>query len=447
MKKIFLLSSLMVLLFANNTYSQFDTIPAGASLSEAVSMCSTNLDSVKYALNNNAEAAESGPDYGCLIDQFNPSWFYIKTTENDITPININIPTPYDLDYIIWGPFSEPTYNYDSLQADQIIDCDYGQSNTIEISIQPVVLDSYYMVMLTDCFSNSDIIEPSVISGTIECEINQTPEVQEYLAFPTENAIWVNTRYSIYVTDENPIAEYSLSNVDNFCVNGEDTVINEKNYTKVNYCEGEYKGALRDEVGIVYYCPKDSTNEYVLYDFTVTPGDTVYSVYMDDNAISDIIINNIDSVWIANTYRKRVYISGGGEWIEGIGCPQGLFMEPWGNVSFYELRLNCFSQNDTVLFPEYSIGSCSLTVGEEKIEPSRLYIYPNPAKSFVNIEFSSLPESNQIINIYAMDGSLKTSIINKEEQVQINTESWSKGVYFIQVTTKDKTITQKLLIQ
>lgn len=447
MKKTILLSSLIVLLFINNINSQIITIPAGENLNNAISLCDTDADSINYILSHDVDFGEIGPDYGCLNAQPNPSWFYIKTTDYDTTPININIDVDLDVDFVVWGPFEEITYAFDSLLADHIIDCEYGALNTTDINIESVVLDSYYMVMITNYSNNVMLLQPNVYSGTIECEINQTPEVEEYIAFPTENATWVNTYYSISWPTENPPGEYTLTGVENFCVNGEDTVINEKYYTKVSYCEGEYKGALRDEAGIVYYCPKDSSNENVLYDFTVAPGDTVFDVYIEQYALSDVIIQTVDSILINSNYRKKIRLVNGAEWIEGIGCTQGLFMEPWYNVSFYQLSLNCFSQNDTILFPEYSIGSCSLSVGEKEIEPSQLNIFPNPAKSFVNIEFSRLPESNQIINIYAMDGSLKTSIINKEELVQINTETWSKGVYFIQVTTKDKTITQKLLIQ
>lgn len=447
MKKTFLVLSVLFSLSINFIYAQIDTIPSEGTLINAIPLCDTQTDSFNYILSHNGMSAESGPNYGCCNAQPNPSWFYIKTTDFDTSPINITIDAASDLDFVVWGPFEDITYNYDSLQADHIIDCEYAALNETVINIEPVVLDSYYMVMITNYYNDASVLQPYVGSGTIECEINQAPVMQEYISFPTENATWVNTSYSISVSEENPVAVYHLNNVDNFCVNGEDTIISEKNYTKVNYCEGAYKGALRDEAGIVYYCPKDSSNEYVLYDFTVAPGDTVFDVYIEQYPLGDVIIQAIDSVLINGYYRKLIRLKDGGEWIEGIGCTQGLFMEPWYNVSFYELRLNCFSQNDTVLFPNYSIGACSLTVGEEEIVQSHLSLYPNPATSFVNIDFSNLQESNPTINIYAIDGSLKTSIINKEEQLLINTEAWSKGIYFIQVTTHKKSYTQKFIVQ
>ena len=42
---------------------------------------------------------------------------------------------------------------------------------------------------------------------------------------------------------------------------------------------------------------------------------------------------------------------------------------------------------------------------------------------------------------------LKTSILNKEDQVRINTKTWNKGVYFIQIRTNEQSYIQKLLIE
>ena len=52
-------------------------------------------------------------------------------------------------------------------------------------------------------------------------------------AFPTDNAIWVNTLYTVQPFP--PPAVYTLWNVANLCANGADTMINATAYTKLEF--------------------------------------------------------------------------------------------------------------------------------------------------------------------------------------------------------------------
>ena len=167
MKKILIL--LFSILVSSNLFSQYLTIPPGETLSNAAPLCDSYSDSVVYNLNYQGDFVEFGPDYDCLDSQPNPSWFYIKTTDYDANPINITIDANYDLDFVVWGPFQDMTYNYDSLQADHIVDCEYTAVSMTIININPVSLDSYYIVMITNYSGQAINLAPSITSGSIEC--------------------------------------------------------------------------------------------------------------------------------------------------------------------------------------------------------------------------------------------------------------------------------------
>jgi hypothetical protein len=180
---------------------------------------------------------------------------------------------------------------------------------------------------------------------------------QNYIPFPDSGAIWINYRYTL--VDE-PFYHYVFSGADNYCINGEDTIINSNNYTKLNYCNGNYKVAIRSDNGRVYFVPPDSVNEFLLYDFTVEEGDTLdnyYTFWSEPFLMPSTIIGSIDSVSLNGVYHKRIQVDNS-YWIEGIGCSQGLFIEPWPNVSGAAYELYCMSHDDTTLYPQVSYTNC-----------------------------------------------------------------------------------------
>ena len=203
------------------------------------------------------------------------------------------------------------------------------------------------------------------------------------LPFPTSNAIWVNTLYMM--ASPPPLPTWNLVNYANLCANGADTVINTITYTKLEHCAGGYKGAFRDEDGRVFYVPGDSIQEYLLYDFTLSDGDTAFNVYFEPamggyGMVEDVVISNT-MISAELEGRKVLYTLGGAVWIEGIGAEWGLFSEPWVNVSKYMLKLECMSHQDTIRYPSWNIGVgvCALMDGMGRDGMvTRYYLQPNP---------------------------------------------------------------------
>ena len=72
-------------------------------------------------------------------------------------------------------------------------------------------------------------------------------------------------------------------------------------------------------------------------------------------------------------------------------------------------------------------------------------IFPNPASNHIN--FSGIKNCEQVI-ISNVNGELIFSnVLDKQDNFQINTSSWSKGVYFIHLVNDEKTETKKIIIQ
>ena len=154
--------------------------------------------------------------------------------------------------------------------------------------------------------------------------INPNLSVAQYHPFPIDNGIWVNQERTYYL-DQNNFPIYTTSWIDKYCASGNDTIINFISYKQIDFCSSissTYHGALRYDIGQVYFVPKDSLNEFLLYDFSLNIGNTVEVIIQNgagssaDYSFASLTINNIDTVTVNGTQRRR-FQNDGSDWIEG----------------------------------------------------------------------------------------------------------------------------------
>ena len=99
----------------------------------------------------------AGPDYGCLIQQPNPAWYYLEIDQPGQIDIGLSVEdaagTGKDIDFAMWGPF-------DSLLASQSacgaglgapVSCSYSTSAT-ETAVVPstATTGQFYVLLLTN---------------------------------------------------------------------------------------------------------------------------------------------------------------------------------------------------------------------------------------------------------------------------------------------------------
>lgn len=273
---------------------------------------------------------------------------------------------------------------------------------------------------------------------------------QTYLELPDSNAKWINIHKTFTGNPWNvPIWQVQ------YCAFGEDTVLNAMNYFKIDTCNGGYKGAIRNDNGKVFFFPKDSTQEFLLYDFTLNEGDTAKDVYIEVLAeipeLHDVYVaqGGVDSVMIDGVYRKRIMIQSGNEfglptWIEGIGNSQGLFWEPWANLSAYALELYCMSANNLTIYPDAGFGACESTIGihDEYDKELEIQIFPNPTNSDINIKTDL-----SILDLYIIDskGVRIFASENLSNNPAIKFDTFQKDIYLIVIHTKNQTYTRKII--
>jgi len=81
---------------------------------------------------------------------------------------------------------------------------------------------------------------------------------------------------------------------------------------------------------------------------------------------------------------------------------------------------------------------------DEKINNSTK-MYPNPADNFLNIVSYTVGIEN--IYIYNTNGQLVLANEVNANQIRLNTSTLSKGVYILDIKSKDTSIKRKLIIE
>jgi len=283
-------------------------------------------------------------------------------------------------------------------------------------------------------------------------------KAQQYVPFPDSNAVW-----SEYHQTGTMGTYYYYRNI----LNHKDTIVNSKTYHKLFYSLVDttynidttltYNGGIREDNKRVFYLPKDSIQEYMIYDFSKNIGDTIkydYSKFVNQNqncshGVDTLIIANIDSVIINNgSYRKRysltnvwnIPFSAYPKWIEGIGSEWGLL------VPVFDLTtggcangLGCFKQNeDIVYFNSNTYGtfnSCFPTITGVPIYTSvknSITISPNPVIGISIIQWNNSKEhpfsTLTITDVFGRE--VKSYTVSAKNDITINKTDFSPGIYF-----------------
>ncbi|MAE07305.1 MAG: hypothetical protein CL661_12090 [Bacteroidetes bacterium] len=167
MKKLSILIILLIS-FVGSTYSQ----AAMCEISDP--FCTSNIYTFPAGVNSGT--AQSGPYYGCLLTQPNPAWYHMKIAVAGNINIHMYSTPAYDIDFICWGPFTDP---YDpctsSLTANMVEDCSYSTSWSEYCNIQNGQVGEYYILLITNYSNQPCNITFEKVSGTGETDCTIVP--------------------------------------------------------------------------------------------------------------------------------------------------------------------------------------------------------------------------------------------------------------------------------
>ena len=290
----------------------------------------------------------------------------------------------------------------------------------------------------------------------ILCYVIQTKaQTNVYHPFPDSNAMWCDTTCgscSYTITGDTIVNSNTYHKLHQSCVYYQWSASGICEYPSVAagataYISIGYAGAIRQDTAQrkVFFLLPNSTTDTLLYDFSLTVGDTIRAYVLNYH-----VIDTIDSTLIGTQYRKTwrtPNYQGGPDWkiIEGIGSTLGLlnnYFPPNRKLP----KLYCFSQNNQTFYPYYSANSvCAevTAIPKFKTQNPTFQIYPNPAQNNFTIEFSN--NDKQIINVYDINGKqVLSQTINGT--TNIDASNLNAGVYNISIINSHGVTNKRLVI-
>jgi hypothetical protein len=217
-----------------------------------------------------------------------------------------------------------------------------------------------------------------LISVIFFANIHMVLIAQIYYPIDTSNVVWNELKESS-LGDTYPPYKF----IETYLISG-DTIIDNQRFFKIFIQESNdstYVGCFREEDKKIYYSGVDyfgfETDSIVLlYDFNKQKSDTLFT-----GTWHRIVIENIDSILIGNSYRKRFQMDDGQYWIEGIGSTFGFLFPMTGIPTMYwKSELICYKHNDSLLYLNPNYFDCytekqNSIIDTNKIWYTHIYLY------------------------------------------------------------------------
>jgi hypothetical protein len=248
-----------------------------------------------------------------------------------------------------------------------------------------------------------------------------------YHPFPIDSAVWR--------------MDVSMTSCGGYCYTYDlkmlgDTIIGSLSYKKIL----GYNRALRDDPiqKKVYIYSYPYNQEYLLYDFSLSVGDTVSNWWSEMSGPfgETFVISSVDSVLINSQYRKRLTIQQSGGWfsvqiMEGIGSGQGLFMVLMP-FEHYEL-LTCFQGDGALIYSNGSHTSCGDLLSSKEINylQTNVAVFPNPSNGKFQIKTEVGFNQLEITDVLGKT-IYKSEIKNRSAEIDLSDKL--PGIYFVRLS-------------
>lgn len=245
-----------------------------------------------------------------------------------------------------------------------------------------------------------------------------------------------------------------------------DTIINGKIYSSAYFEDQEYIpvpeyiGAVREENDSVYVIPAnaDSSEEFLIYDWTVIIGDTLKS-----NAFSWIVVEDILTINLLNGEERKQFDCGRYRVqfndtirspltiIEGVGCTDygfllnPLFNLPPGNFQLFSSPedIRCYLNNSELLWQNEEVVDCDsvIVATEENIVSNHTFsIIPNPVIDRLEVK---LPQgmTGEVTNFLVLD--MKGQIVKNITKsflfgvLEVDVSGLPPGLYFLALSNNE----------
>jgi gliding motility-associated-like protein len=119
--------------------------------------------------------AQAGPNYGCLLTQPNPAWYFMELDQSGNLDIEITNSNNEDIDFILYGPFVDPILACTALlTAGNTEDCSYSTSATEVANVVGGIAGEFYLLLIVNFSNNAtdiSFVDLASSTATTNCAI------------------------------------------------------------------------------------------------------------------------------------------------------------------------------------------------------------------------------------------------------------------------------------
>ena len=171
--------------------------------------------------------------------------------------------------------------------------------------------------------------------------------------------------------------------------------------------------------------------EALLYDFTLSTGDTANHLFVIPDICGEVIVEQTGDGTFYGINTRYIQVSGVctmGKYYEGIGSNYGLIermFTPLKSRYIYQSSLEYYCRT----------ADCPFIVStNEKPLPPNFSVYPNPANRKINVQLplNTTPLTTKV-EVYSADGRLVHNAIPESNPYVFNAESLVSGIYLIRM--------------
>lgn len=153
----------------------------GVTCSTAQPFCSDITDGIIFPNTDDGTLAPPGPNYGCVVSQPNPAWYYLKINDPGTLELVISQNSEadgsgnqLDVDFVVWGPFNDTSVcDNASLSGGNIVDCSFSPDALENVTIPNANTGDIYMMMITNFIGLPGFISLNTRggAGSTDCSI------------------------------------------------------------------------------------------------------------------------------------------------------------------------------------------------------------------------------------------------------------------------------------
>ena len=272
--------------------------------------------------------------------------------------------------------------------------------------------------------------------------------------FPTANAQWHAYLYNCSET-----AYLSYYTCQDTSKDGLTFVQLRKRKITPNSFDTDY-GWLRRDAQKVFYRTALDAAEYLLYDFSMLPGDTAHFVRFVGQVGNNLELKSLffkvqtfDSVQIFGVWRNRwkFYCSDPKfcpeTWIESVGSTLGPIDRVYcgENTNLAELQCAVVNGERTYQSPqaficnEINASECLLSGTHIPISHPAITLYPNPFTDFLHISFQSeIPPATNVQLFDILGRAVEIRLEETAAGFSLERAQMPKGLYFLKIETDKK---------